>query len=255
MSTHFGLYAAQLQHYSKNVNTASQKFLLASREKFHIAQSSLSFLAASMHGSLSVMPPNSPTDTSKPLILDGLPDPPIAEHGCPRRTRLQIDLILLAIEALNLRGSEEILAAAQELGLQEIIPNRVMLWRLRSTNPLRRYSQRRPLQLQEAKALVAIACHLARRQTVTVRQLLQDFQQLRDKQIPLENHLRLSDYLERFRAHFRSRMNPRRAGVLVYSTDEKLNQLALDLLGQLLFCTGTKGMLRFWIALFDGEVL
>jgi len=25
-------------------------------------------------------------------------------------------------------------------------------------------------------------------------------------------------------------------------------------LGQLLFCTGTAGMQRFWISLFDGEV-
>ncbi|WP_242031905.1 DUF3038 domain-containing protein [Microcoleus sp. FACHB-672] len=200
------------------------------------------------------MQSNSPPERSTPLILDSLPNPLISELGCPRRTRLQIDLILLAIEALDLRGSEAILALAKELEIDEIIQNRVVLWRLRSTNPLRRYSQRRPLSLEEAKALVMIACHLARRMTVLIRQLLMDYQQLRDKQVPLEHHLRLSDYLERFRAHFRSRMNPRRAGVMVYNTDEKLNQLALELLGKLLFCTGTAGMQRFWISLFDGEV-
>ncbi|MBD1940566.1 DUF3038 domain-containing protein [Microcoleus sp. FACHB-68] len=207
-----------------------------------------------MNGPVSVMQSNSPPERSTPLILDSLPNPLISELGCPRRTRLQIDLILLAIEALDLKGSEAILALAKELEIDEIIQNRVVLWRLRSTNPLRRYSQRRPLRLEEAKALVMIACHLARRMTVLIRQLLMDYQQLRDKQVPLEHHLRLSDYLERFRAHFRSRMNPRRAGVLVYNTDEKLNQLALELLGKLLFCTGTAGMQRFWISLFDGEV-
>ncbi|MBD2040514.1 DUF3038 domain-containing protein [Microcoleus sp. FACHB-672] len=207
-----------------------------------------------MNGPVSVMQSNSPPERSTPLILDSLPNPLISELGCPRRTRLQIDLILLAIEALDLRGSEAILALAKELEIDEIIQNRVVLWRLRSTNPLRRYSQRRPLSLEEAKALVMIACHLARRMTVLIRQLLMDYQQLRDKQVPLEHHLRLSDYLERFRAHFRSRMNPRRAGVMVYNTDEKLNQLALELLGKLLFCTGTAGMQRFWISLFDGEV-
>jgi len=64
----------------------------------------------------------------------------------------------------------------------------------------------------------------------------------------------LGEYLERFRVHFRSRMNPRRSTVVAYSSDDKLNALALDLLAKLLFCTGTAGMSRFWISLFDGEV-
>jgi hypothetical protein len=167
---------------------------------------------------------------------------------------LQIDLILLAIEALELGGSELILAVSQELELQEIIKNRVNLWRLRSTNPLRRSHSRRDLSLVEAKALVVIASFLARRLTVVIRQLLLVHQQMIDKQIPLEQNLRLSNYLERFRAHFKSRMNPRRSGVAAYNSAEKLDELAISLLGQLLFCTGTAGMQRFWISLFDGEV-
>jgi hypothetical protein len=91
--------------------------------------------------------------------------------------------------------------------------------------------------------------------TVLIRQLLLASQQLQEKQLPVEQHFRLSEYLERFRAHFRSRMNPRRAKVAAYSSNDKLNELALSLLTQLLFCTGTSGMQRFWISLFDGEVL
>jgi hypothetical protein len=207
-----------------------------------------------MNLSVSVMPSNSSPAQSKPLILDNLPDPQISDRGCPPRTRQQIDLILLAIEALELGGSEAMLYAAKELELQDIITNRVVLWRLRCSNPLRRSYTRRPLEVVEAKALVVIASHMARRMTVLIRQLLLAYQQLNEKQVPLENHFRLSDYLERFRTHFRSRMNPRRAKVAIYSSDEKLNELALSLLSQLLFCTGTSGMQRFWISLFDGEV-
>jgi hypothetical protein len=207
-----------------------------------------------MNLSVSLMQTNSPPAQSKPLILDSLADPPLADHRCPPRTRQQIDLILLAIEALELGGSEAMLFAAKELELQDIIKNRVMLWRLRCTNPLRRSYTRRPLELEEAKALVVIACHLARRMTVVIRQLLLAYQQLSEKQVPLEHHFRLSEYLERFRAHFRSRMNPRRAKVAIYSSDEKLNELALSLLSQLLFCTGTSGMQRYWTSMFDGEV-
>jgi hypothetical protein len=146
------------------------------------------------------------------------------------------------------------LKISQDLELQRVIQNRVNLWRLRSTNPLRRSYTRRLLTFVEAKALVVIACHLARRLTVLIRQLLFAYQQLREKQLPLEHHYRLSEYLERFRAHFRSRMNPRRAAVAIYNSDDKLNELAMELLSELLFCTGTSGMQRFWSSLFDGEV-
>ncbi len=195
-----------------------------------------------------------PARSNNPIILESLPDQPTSDGSCPRRAQIQIDFLLLAIEALDLDGSEAILIVAKELGLQGIIKNRVALWRIRGTNPLRRYSQRRTLSQTEGKALVVIICNLARRLTVLIRQLLLGYQQLSDKQLSLEHHFRLADYLERFRAHFRSRMNPRRSGVMAYSTDEKLNQLALDLLEQLLFCTGTYGSQRLWSSLFDGEV-
>lgn len=207
-----------------------------------------------MSASVSVIPLDNSAVGSQPVILDNLPNPPVEERACPRRARLQIDLILLAIEALELGGSESILAVSHELELGEIIKNRVNLWRLRTTNPLRRSHSRRPLTLVEAKALVVVACFLARRLTVRIRQLLLVYQQMSEKQIPLEQNLALSNYLERFRAHFKSRMNPRRSGVLIYSSAEKLDELALSLLAQLLFCTGTAGMQRFWISLFDGEV-
>jgi hypothetical protein len=208
-----------------------------------------------MNSTVDVMGSNKPPDQIKPLILENLPDPPGDWHkGCPRRARLEIDLMLLAIEALDLGGSEALLRLAKDLGLQEIIKNRVVLWRMRSTNPLRRYSQRRPLTLSEAKALVAMVGFLSRRLTALIRQLLTDYQQLYSKQIPVEHHLPLAKYLQRFRVHFRSRMNPKRAGVLAYSSNENLNELALELLSKLLLCTGSAGIQRLWISLFDGEV-
>lgn len=207
-----------------------------------------------MNLSASLTPFNSPPAETLPMILDTLPEPAISSQGCPRRARLQIDLILLAIEALELGGSEAVLTFAQELDLKEIIKNRVNLWRMRASNPLRRAHIRRPLSITEAKALVVIACYLARRLTVVIRQMLMIAQQMDEKQIPLEQNLRLSNYLERFRAHFKSRMNPRRSALLALNSDEKLNELAIHLLGQLLFCTGTAGMQRLWIGLFDGEV-
>ncbi|MCC3410988.1 MAG: DUF3038 domain-containing protein [Microcoleus sp. PH2017_29_MFU_D_A] len=201
-----------------------------------------------------LMPSETSLTESNPLILDSLPDLSPNEGGCPRRTRLQIDLMLLAIEALYLGGAEEMLAVSKELELESIVKNRVAFWQMRNTNPLRRYAQRRSLTVVEAKALVAIACNMARKLTATIRQLLLDSQQLRSRNMPLSQNLQLAEYLERFRAHFRSRMNPKRSVVVAYDSDDKLNELALNLLSKLLFCTGTAGMQRFWVSLFDGEI-
>ncbi len=200
------------------------------------------------------LPINGPMSESLMGILESLPNPGIEGDACPRRTKVELDLILLAIEAIESSSSEQILELAKELNLEEIIKNRIVLWRMRSTNPMRRAHTRRTLTLKEAKALSAIGCRLASRLAVPIRQLMQAQQQLSEKQIPPEYNFRLSEYLDRFRAHFRSRMNPRRAKVSIYQDDDKLNELAVSLLSKLLFCTGTLGTQRLWMSLFDGEV-
>ncbi|HIK55800.1 MAG TPA: DUF3038 domain-containing protein [Synechococcales cyanobacterium M55_K2018_004] len=209
-------------------------------------------------------PPAQPSS----VLLDSLPDIDYLGDVFPRRARVQIDLLLLSIEALLLsiealnlstqqrsfNGSEAIFAVAQELGLQEVIKGRVTLWKLRSANPLRRHgSQRKDLSMTEAKALVVLISDMAKRLRVRICELLLANQQLADKGFSPDHHYLLGDYLTRFRAHFRSRMNPNRAAVAAYS-DERLNELALTLLSQLLFCTGVAGTQRLWFSLFDGEV-
>lgn len=191
---------------------------------------------------------------SNPQLIEQLITPIGVANECSRRAKTQIDLLLLAIEALDLGGAEAMLTSAKEMGLNEVIRGRVNLWLLRSSNPLRRFSQRQPMALQEGKALVLITCFLARRLTVLIRQLLLGYQQLNDQGLSYEHHFRLSEYLSRFRSHFRARMNAKRSGVMAYSTDEKLNELALEMLTKLLFCTGTDGANRLWVSLFDGEV-
>lgn len=195
-----------------------------------------------------------PAAVQSPKLIDQLNIPEEIPSECSRRAKTQIDLLLLAIEALDLGGAEAMLASARELGLEEVIRGRVNLWRLRSSNPLRRFSQRQPMTLEEGKALVLITCFLAKRLTVLIRQLLLGYQQLADQELSFEHHSRLSGYLARFRSHFRARMNANRAAVIAYSTDEKLNELAIELLTKLLFCTGTDGANRLWVSLFDGEV-
>ena len=127
-----------------------------------------------------------PSVNSPASILNTLPDISLSSKGCSPRTQQQIDLLLLALEALELGGSEQMLAMARRLGVDEIIKNRVSLWRLRCSNPWRRSYTRDYLSLNQAKALVIIAAYRAKDLMVTIRQLLLAEQQMREKNLPLE---------------------------------------------------------------------
>lgn len=198
---------------------------------------------------------DTPSTPSKPWLWDHLPHYPISVRGCSPRTAQEIDLLLLALEALELGSSERMLATAREYNLTDIIPNRVVLWRVRCTNPWRRSYMRRYLELEQAKALTMIAATRSRQLTFLIRQLLLVEQQLRSKELPLRQNVRLNWYLGRFQAHFRSRMNPRRARIAEYlASPDQLDELAIALLKKLLFATGTAGAQRLWCSLFDGEI-
>jgi len=208
-----------------------------------------------MSQSASIVSDPSTSVQTKPAILQNLPDISSSTTRCSTHTQQQIDLLMLAIEALELGASEKMLATVKQLELEDIIPSRVFLWHLRCSNPWRRSYTRELLSLDHAKVLVILVASRAKQLTMLIRQLLLAEQQMRAKDFPLENHYRLSEYLERFRAHFRSRMNSRRTKVSLYlASEEKLNELALSLLKKLLFCTGTKGAQRIWFSLFDGEI-
>ena len=206
--------------------------------------------------STSLTPESTASVPEKPVILSVLPDFPIASQQCALHLQQHIDLMLLALESLEVGAGEALLALCKELGLDKIVKNRIIFWRLRCTNPWRISYTLDRLSLDQAKALVIIASYRAKPLAISIRQLLLARQQMESKGLPVDNNFLLSEYLERFRSNFRSRMNPRRAKVSVYLADENaLNELALSLLDQLLFCTGTTGMQRFWISLFDGEIV
>ena len=66
-----------------------------------------------------------------PVVLNLLPDMPLLPTSGMIRIQQHLDLLLLAIEALQLGGSEYMLATAKELELNQIIKNRFN-WKLRN---------------------------------------------------------------------------------------------------------------------------
>ncbi len=161
--------------------------------------------------------------------------------------KTQLDLVLLALEALADLSSEDILQAATELRLDAVITDRVTLWRLRQSNPLRQsQGGRKKLDVEEARSLVLICCHLAHKHQWRIRDAVTLLEDLTRQNRPLHSGALLGDYLDNFCNFYKARMEGH-----VGLVSESLSQLALKLLIDLLFYSAPDGSRYFWLALLE----
>lgn len=160
--------------------------------------------------------------------------------------KTHLDLVLLALEALAGISSEAMLQAATQLNLESKVPDRVALWRLRQSNPLRKgEGGRKKLDVEEARSLVLICCYLAKQHQELIRRAVALLEQLAQNNEAPHKAALLGDYIDAFTNIYQERMEDEQVST------ETLTQLALKLLIDLLFYSGPSGHRRFWLALID----
>lgn len=161
--------------------------------------------------------------------------------------KCHLDLILLALEAIANIGSEAIVQAAKELNLESVVSDRITLWRLRTSNPKRKSSGgRKKLDVEEAKSLVIIICHLANQHQELLREAVDLLErQTEQNEAPHQTAL-LGNYLDQFIDYYQARITD-----FQNTNTEYLVNLAWRLLVNLLFYSGENGHRLLWIAIFD----
>lgn len=161
--------------------------------------------------------------------------------------KTQLDLVLLALETLTGIGSEAMLSAAINLNLESRVPDRVALWRLRQSNPLRKgQGGRKKLDVEEARSLVLIICYLAKQHQELIRRAVGLLEQMAETKREPHQAALLGDYIDAFCNTYQERMEEDDQ----ISTD-LLTNLALKLLVDLLFYSAPGGHRRLWLALID----
>ena len=174
---------------------------------------------------------------------------PDAEHLDNIKT--QLDLVLLAIESITNISSEAMLQAAIDLGLETIVADRVSLWRLRQSNPQRKgQSGRKKLDVEEARALTLISCHLAKAHNHEIRHAVALLEELTEQNRAPHQDPILGDYLDKFQNTYQDRMDN-----ADLPTPDLLTHLALKLLIDLLFYSSSQGSRRLWSALLDRSLI
>ncbi|MEH2436584.1 MAG: DUF3038 domain-containing protein [Nostoc sp.] len=187
---------------------------------------------------------NSATPNSQWEDLIKLPAPNTVEWD---NIKTQLDLVLLALETLTGIGSEAMLSAATDLNLESRVPDRVALWRLRQSNPLRKsQGGRKKLDVEEARSLVLIICYLAKQHQELIRRAVGLLEQMAENNREPHQAALLGDYIDAFCNTYQERMEEDEK----ISTD-LLTNLALKLLVDLLFYSAPGGHRRLWLALLD----
>jgi hypothetical protein len=167
-------------------------------------------------------------------------DQPLHRRGLER-----LDLLLLAVEALDLNGSEAMLWMCRHLGHGDLFPHRVVLWRKRCHNPLRRTTRRGELPVRESDALIDLVCAMADRLYPLLRQLLSGAE---PEQV---NAHRWGLFHGRLTSLVSERMNPRRSGVQRLLDPHRAGPIERQLVLALALASGPGGAARLRASLHD----
>ena len=90
-----------------------------------------------------------------------------------RESIQRLDLLLLALETIDLNGAESLYSLSGKLNLNEVIPNKVTIWKLRNNNPMRNSFNNNNIKLGEFNALIKLTAEMAKFLYPYIRQILQ----------------------------------------------------------------------------------
>ena len=167
------------------------------------------------------------------------------QRSLSRRGLERLDLLLLSAEALDLNGGEAMVWLSEEMGLTDLFPNRVELWKRRCSNPLRRTTRRDPISEAEADGLIRILNALADRLYPMLRSLLSSAES------PQLSEQRWALFRGRLQELLKERFNPRRGGVQRLLDPHEGPLLCRDLIQTMALSAGPGGFARLKASLMD----
>ena len=71
-------------------------------------------------------------------------------------------MLLLAIETIDLNGSESFFAISNKLNLQHLFPSKVSIWKVRSSNPMRKSQNSSYINYEQFDGLIKITSEMSK---------------------------------------------------------------------------------------------
>ena len=136
-------------------------------------------------------------------------------------------------------------AISKRLNLNEVLPNKVTIWKLRNNNPLRKSYVNNNIKLDEFDALIKITVELSRYLYPYIREILQS------KEEPEKNLVIWNDFNNRFIELIKDRFNIDSMRVKKLLNHTENDEFIIKSLLTLSLCISNQGSQKLKNFLFD----
>ena len=155
----------------------------------------------------------------------------------------KLDLLLLILETIDLNGIQTLFALSNRLNLNDVLPNKVSIWKLRNNNPLRKSYVNKNIKPTEFDALIKITVEMSKLLYPYIRGILQS-KELED------NSVIWNDFNKRFIELINERFNKDSIRVKKLLNQSENDEIIIKSLLTLSFCISGEGYQRLKNFLF-----
>ena len=155
----------------------------------------------------------------------------------------KLDFLILVIETLQINATDSLLRKAKNIGLKDDFSSRVKLWKLRTSNPLRKSYAFTSLSTHQIDSLVELISSMSENLYPLIRQLLSS------KESKTLNDERWELFSSRLKSLIRERMNVKRSYIDSLLKD-KGNEFFRELLVILSLSCGNGGANRLKASMY-----
>ena len=162
-----------------------------------------------------------------------------------RQSIEKLDLLLLILETIDLNGIQSIYALSNRLNLNDVLPNKVTIWKLRNNNPLRKSYVNNNIKIDEFDALIKITAEMSRYLYPYIREIL------KSKEGIEKNSVIWNDFNNRFTDLIKERFNIDSMRVKKLLNQSENDEILIKSLLTLSLCISNQGSQKLKNFLFN----
>ena len=151
----------------------------------------------------------------------------------------------MILETIDLNGIQSLYALSNRLNLNNVLPNKVTIWKLRNNNPLRKSYVTNNIKLNEFDALIKITVEMSKYLYPYIREILKSKEDIEEYSVTW------NDFNKRFIELIKERFNTDSMRVKKLLNQDENDEIIIKSLLILSFCISNQGYQKLKNFLYD----